>query len=173
MSTSIATLATSLVNFRFVILARTLKPIIEEPDVSRRTVSQGRSVKFDCKVTSVGQVEFNWKWFDKIRHSSVDLKTSKQFGSKYIGNYTKTKVGSINWFYFDGFLVIKDVTKKDEGKYTCIVKSNHGSDEMDFHLYVRGKGEGENTVRVHINFVNSEVYVLRIDKLGFAMLIFV
>lgn len=112
--------------------------------MSRRTASQGRSVKFDCKVTSVGEVEFNWKWFDKITHSTVNLKTSNQFGSKYIGNYTKTRVVSMNQFYFDGFLVIRDVTKKDEGKYTCIVKSSHGSDQMDFHLDVKGKGKGEN-----------------------------
>ena len=90
-------------------------------------------------------MEFTWKWFDNVAHTSVDLKTTKKFGSKYIGNYTKTRVVSMNRFYFDGFLVVKDVTKEDEGKYTCIVKSSHGTDEMAFYLHVRGKGKGENT----------------------------
>lgn len=128
-----------------IVLARVLKPVIEEPEASKHTARQGRSVKFDCKVTSVGQVKFTWKWFDKVAHTSVDLKTTKKFGSKYVGNYTKMRVVSMNRFYFDGFLVVKDVTKEDEGKYTCIVKSSHGTDEMDFYLHVTGKGKGENT----------------------------
>ena len=129
----------------FIILARTLKPIIEKPEVARPTTNQGHSVRFDCKVTSVGQVVFDWTWLGKNANNSVHLKTSNQFGSKYIGNYTKTRIVSMNRFYFDGFLVIRDVRKEDEGKYSCIVKNTYGADNIDFHLRVRGK-EGENSL---------------------------
>lgn len=105
----------------------------------KRTASQGRSVKFDCKLSSVGKVVFHWLWKGKVSNSSIDLKSTKLFGSKYIGNYTKMRIVSLNTYYFDGFLVVKDVRKEDEGTYTCIVENSHGRDEKDFYLLVTGK----------------------------------
>lgn len=118
-----------------------MKPIIEEPDKKMRAVVQGFSVKFDCKVSSVGEVTFDWRWSRRNANSSVDLKPLKEFGSKYIGNASSTYETSLNLFYYDGFLVIKNVEEKDEGKYSCLVRNNHGKDKMDFILRVK-KGAG-------------------------------
>ena len=100
-----------------------------------RAINEGRAIKLYCKVFSFGHVTFKWRWLARNSSKSVDLK----FGSKYIGNYTKTAVVSLNQYYFEGFLVIKDVRKQDEGRYSCMVEDSHGKDELDFNLRVKGK----------------------------------
>ena len=118
-----------------------MKPDIEEPEKKLLTTRRGRSVKFECKAAGVGDLVFKWKWLGKNANKSIDLEPSNQFDAKYLGNYTRTHVLRFNRVHFDGFLVVREVGKEDEGTYTCLVVNSHGSDTMDFYLQVRGKGK--------------------------------
>ncbi|XP_028403146.1 fibroblast growth factor receptor-like 1 [Dendronephthya gigantea] len=128
-------------NFTVIVKERSMKPVIEEPEEKMRAVSRGLSVKFFCKVSSVGEVTFDWRWSRENGNKTVDLKPLKEFGSKYIGNASCHYETSLNLFYYDGFLVIKNVEEKDEGRYSCLVKNNHGKDKMDFFLRVKKSAE--------------------------------
>lgn len=47
---------------------------------------------------------------------------------------------------FKAVLVIKNATKKDAGKYRCIVQNKHGVDKMDMYLHVFDEGKRPNSL---------------------------
>lgn len=127
--------------FTVMVKARTQKPVIEEPDSTKVTVRPGKNAKLECRVWSVGAPVFKWRrWSIGMNrfNTSRNLRSSKLYGTKYL-NETINNARSPD--SFEEILVIKNVTKEDEGQYSCVVTNIHGTDEMELYLRVAAKAE--------------------------------
>lgn len=121
------------------IVERIHKPVIDEPLTKQVTVRQGLNAKLECKAWSVGIPEFTWKRWDIELNSWQGLQGSIRVCMTHESYKTRSAIPDQS--QHGAILLIRNVTKMDEGNYSCVVKNKHGTDEMEMSLCVLDKGE--------------------------------
>ncbi|XP_048835461.1 striated muscle preferentially expressed protein kinase-like isoform X2 [Brienomyrus brachyistius] len=80
-------------------------------------VIEGRSARFDCKVSGTPPPQVSWSHFDRALENNENIRILKEGGRH--------------------MLVITHVSSEDEGFYTVVARNQHGTAECSADLYVQ------------------------------------
>ena len=122
---------------------RRAKPVVLS--MSNATVFVGENVTLICRAYSDAMPHFQWlRWFLLSSNSSGNDTDSKKFSYEVINQNQQDSVDyhsrSNNKHEFHGVpLSLVNVTKKDEGKYTCIVGNALGYSVKNAYIIVQEK----------------------------------
>ena len=119
------------------------KPVVLS--MSNATVFVGENVTLICRAYSDAKPHFQWlRWFLLSSNSSGNDTDSKKFSYEVINQNQQDSVDyhsrSNNKHEFHGVpLSLVNVTKKDEGKYTCLVGNTLGYSVKHAYIIVQEK----------------------------------
>ena len=119
------------------------KPVV--PPMSNATVFVGENVTLLCRAYSDAMPHFQWlRWFPLHSNSSVNDTDSKELSYEVIKrnhpDFVNYHSNSNNKHEFQTCLLsLVNVTKKDEGRYTCIVGNAMGYSVQNASIIVQEK----------------------------------
>ena len=117
------------------------RPILQP--IANTTVFQGQNATLECLALSDSVPHFQWlKWYSKSTADSGKMKSGKKYKvidqSNHEHNQHLLKPKTQRAFVPHSVrLTLVNVTKKDEGKYTCFVGNSVGYDVTYTYVIVR------------------------------------
>ncbi|XP_048088194.1 LOW QUALITY PROTEIN: matrix-remodeling-associated protein 5 [Alosa alosa] len=98
-------------------------PKIENTQVPQRSVIHGKKLQMDCLTSGVPNPEVSWSLPDGTVANSAFQSHDNRSHSHYVT-------------FSNGTLLLKQISKKDEGDYICYAKNALGEDEMKVSVRV-------------------------------------